>query len=275
MPTGNEVKAPDVLAGTCRTLVMGIVNVTPDSFSDGGRFLDPGRAIEQAWRLIDEGADILDIGGESTRPTHTQVSADEEWRRLEPVLHELCGRVPVPVSVDTYKADTAIRALGAGANIINDVWGGLADPDILRVVAEARCPYIWMHNRHEPAADKAYETLVAETLAGIEQCLQAGIADDKLWLDPGIGFGKTYTQNLAVLKRLPDYCNLGYKVLLGTSRKSVIGYTLDVPPGDRLEGSLATVAIGIQAGVRCVRVHDVLATVRTARMVEAVLGVEE
>jgi dihydropteroate synthase len=254
-----------------RTLVMGIVNVTPDSFSDGGRYLDPADAIRHARRLVEEGADILDIGGESTRPGHEPVDAKEEWRRIEPVLRELCANSPVPISVDTYKAETAARALELGAVIINDVWGGLADPDILRVAASSDCIYLWMHNRSRPAESDPFETLVAETEAGIERCLAAGIRPDRLWIDPGIGFGKTYRDNLVILRRLDEYCRrFPYPVLLGTSRKSVIGNTLQLPPSERLEGSLATVALGVMAGVRAVRVHDVQPTVRTCRMVEAI-----
>lgn len=261
----------EALTRSSRTLVMGIVNVTPDSFSDGGRFCRPDDALAHAARLVEEGADILDIGGESTRPGHHPVSAEEEWRRLEPVLAELCRTSPVPISVDTYKAETAARALDQGVQIINDIWGGLADPDILRVAADADCVYLWMHNRSRPADGDPFETLVAETEAGIERCLKAGIRSERLWIDPGIGFGKTYRDNLIILKRLSEYCRrFPFPVLLGTSRKSVIGHTLGLPPEERLEGSLATVALGVQAGVRAVRVHDVQATVRTCRMVEAI-----
>jgi dihydropteroate synthase len=254
---------------------MGIVNVTPDSFSDGGRYFDPDAAIRHAYTLIEEGADLIDIGAESTRPGHEPVDAAEEWRRLEPVLKELCRHCSVPISVDTYKAETAARALELGVHMINDVWGGLADDRMLAVVADAGCAYLWMHNRHEPAQERPFETLVAETEVGVERCLAAGIRPERLWIDPGIGFGKTYKDNLIILRRLAEYCErFPYPVLLGTSRKSVIGKTLDLPPDDRLEGSLATVALGVMAGVRAVRVHDVRATVRTCRMVEAIRDAE-
>ncbi|MCL6594093.1 MAG: dihydropteroate synthase [Alicyclobacillus sp.] len=258
-----------------RTLVMGIVNVTPDSFSDGGRYADPERAIAHAYRLVEEGADVLDIGAESTRPGAVPVTAAEEWRRLEPVLKELVAHAPVPLSVDTYKAEIAERALALGVHMINDVWGGLADPRMLTVVAEAGCPYIWMHNRQEPAQTAAFATLVQETQEGIARCLAAGIRADRLWIDPGIGFGKTFAQNLQVLKRLHEYCALGYPVLLGTSRKRFIGHILPDEPERRLEGTLATVALGVAAGVRMVRVHDVAPAVKTCRMVEAIYGVQE
>ncbi|MCL6445055.1 MAG: dihydropteroate synthase [Alicyclobacillus sp.] len=258
------------MAQAGRTLVMGIVNVTPDSFSDGGRYLRPEDAIRHAHSLVQAGADVLDIGAESTRPGAEVVPADEEWARLAPVLRELARDCPVPLSVDTYKAEVAARALDAGASIINDVWGGLRDPDILKVVADAGCPYIWMHNSDTLADEDAFEVLCRDTEAGIERCLAAGIARDKLWLDPGIGFAKTTLGNLLVLRNLGAYCNHGYPVLLGVSRKSVIGRTLDLPVNERLEGSLAIAALGVWAGVAAIRVHDVRETVRVCRMVEAI-----
>jgi dihydropteroate synthase len=274
MPTALT-ETPRQALKTSGTLIMGIVNVTPDSFSDGGKFLDPKAAIEQAYRLVEEGADILDIGAESTRPGAEYVSAEDEWRRLEPVLRELCQNSPVPISVDTYKSSVAARAIELGIDIINDIWGGLADADMLNVVAQAKCGYIWMHNREHPVQENAFDALVHETRAGIERCLASGIDKALLWIDPGIGFGKTYHQNLSILRRLSEYCALGYPVLLGTSRKSVIGNTLNVPPADRLEGSLATAVLGVAAGVRCIRVHDVRATVRACRMTEAILQADE
>jgi len=254
-----------------KTLVMGILNVTPDSFSDGGRYIDTAVALKHAYQLLEEGADIIDIGAESTRPTANAVSEDDEWQRLEPVLKELCKDSAVTISIDTYKANIARRALDMGVSIINDIWGGLADSEMLRTVAEAGCTYIWMHNRETPPDGDGISALMAETENGIARCLDAGIQADRLWIDPGIGFGKTYEQNLHALRHLSEYTSLGYPVLLGTSRKSVIGNTLHVPPNERLEGSLATVSLGVWAGVRMVRVHDVLPTVRTCRMVEAIL----
>lgn len=254
---------------------MGIVNVTPDSFSDGGKYFSTADAIRQAYRLIEEGADVLDIGAESTRPNANEVPVDEEWKRLEPILRELCKNSPVPISVDTFKVTTADRALHLGVKIVNDVWGGLHDPQMLALVAEAKCDYIWMHNRPEPVTTNVFDVLLHETRLGIERCLQAGILPDRLWLDPGIGFGKTGSQNLEVLRRMSEYCGLGYPVLLGTSRKSFIGNTLQLAVGERLEGSLATVALGVWAGVSAVRVHDVQATVRTCRMVEAITDAHE
>ena len=166
-----------------RTLVMGIVNVTPDSFSDGGAYFRPSDAIRHAYQLIEEGADIIDVGAESTRPGATVVSADEEWRRLEPVLVELTKHTSVVISVDTYKANIADRALDLGVHIINDVWGGLADPHMVRVIRDSGCNYIWMHNRHTPAPQDAFGTLVRETKSGIERFLEAGVQKEKLWID--------------------------------------------------------------------------------------------
>ncbi|WP_067933518.1 dihydropteroate synthase [Alicyclobacillus kakegawensis] len=264
--------AGSTVAERPRVQVMGIVNVTPDSFSDGGRYYEVKQALQHAYRLLEAGADILDIGGESTRPGHTPVDADEEWRRIEPVLRELAQHTDATLSVDTYKSVTAQRALDAGVHIINDVWGGLADEGMLRTVAAAGCTYIWMHNRQEPAAADPFATLLTDTQRGVERCLEAGIRPEKLWLDPGIGFGKTYEHNLSVLRRLPEYCRLGYPVLLGTSRKRFIGRTLDKDVDSRLVGSLATVSWGVMAGVRAVRVHDVAETVETCRMLEAILA---
>lgn len=254
-----------------KTLVMGIVNVTPDSFSDGGFYTSPSQAIEHAYRLIDEGADILDIGAESTRPHFTAISHAEEWQRLNPVLKELCGNHSVRISVDTCKARTASAALEMGVSVINDVWGGLADPDMLPLVAAAHCDYIWMHNRHQPAKADPFATLVQETKVGIERCLDSGVDRNRLWIDPGIGFGKTPEHNLMILQRLQTYCDSDFPVLLGTSRKSFIGHVVGGEPRERLEGSLATVCLGIAAGIKAVRVHDVLATIKTCRMTEAIL----
>lgn len=261
-----------------RTLVMGILNVTPDSFSDGGQFETTDAAIRRAWRMLEEGADVIDIGAESTRPGAPRVSEAEEWQRLQPILNELCKQRDVRVSVDTYKSSVAARALDKGAWMINDVWGGRPPgdegTDMLRVVAAAGCNYVWMHNRTSPVTTAPVETLLKETAAGVARCLAADIHAEQLWIDPGVGFGKTYAHNLAVLKRLAEFAALGPRVLLGTSRKSVIGHTLGQAPDDRLEGSLATVALGVWHGVAAVRVHDVLASVRTCRMVEAIRDVQ-
>lgn len=249
--------------------MFGILNVTPDSFSDGGRYISPDDAIAHAIQMVKEGADWIDIGAESTRPGAEVISADEEWTRLAPVLTELVNTVQVPVSVDTYKVSVAEKALSVGSSAINDIWGGLSEPGMLDLVASAGCQYIWMNNRPSPS-ENPVQTLMDETNRGIEACLAAGIRPDCLWIDPGIGFGKTHEGNLAILKCLSDYTMLGFPVFLGTSRKRVVGNTLQVPADERVYGSLATVSLGVWAGCRAVRVHDVLPAVHTCRMVEAI-----
>ncbi|RIV18395.1 dihydropteroate synthase [Alicyclobacillaceae bacterium I2511] len=270
IPTTAE--NPALIERKRRTLVMGIVNVTPDSFSDGGRYFSTAAAVQHALQLIDQGADILDIGGESTRPGSQVVGWQEEWQRIGPVLKELSGHCSVPISVDTYHAHTAAAALEQGATCINDVWGGMADPDMYRVVQAARCTYIWMHNRTTPALVDPVATLLQETEVGIERCLAAGVAPEQLWIDPGIGFGKTFSDNIAVLHHLREYCAIGYPVLLGTSRKRFIGRLLeDALPTERLEGSLATAVLGAAAGVAAVRVHDVVAVVKALKVTDAIV----
>ncbi|OIQ62245.1 dihydropteroate synthase [Neomoorella thermoacetica] len=254
-----------------RTLVMGIVNVTPDSFSDGGQFYDPGAAVEHAHQLVAEGADIIDVGGESTRPGHEPVSAAEEWRRLEPVLTRLTREIKVPISVDTYKASTARRALEMGVDIINDIWGFRVDPEMARVCGQYQAAVVLMHNQE----GTSYKDLMFDILTFLRQSIQLaednGVPPEKIIVDPGIGFGKDLDQNLEVMGRLEEFKVLGKPVLLGTSRKSMIGRTLDLPVDQRLEGTAATVALGIARGVDIVRVHDVRAMVRVARMTDAIV----
>ncbi|QGP92100.1 Pterin binding enzyme [Neomoorella glycerini] len=254
-----------------RTLVMGIVNVTPDSFSDGGHFYDPGAAVEHAHRLVDEGADIIDVGGESTRPGHEPVPAEEEWRRLEPVLKRLAAEIKVPISVDTYKAITARRALDLGVDIINDIWGCRADAAMAAVCAHYRAPIIIMHNQQ----GTTYRDLMFDILASLRESIRLaeenGIPPGQIIIDPGIGFGKDLQQNLEVMARLQELKVLGKPILLGTSRKSMIGKTLDLPVDQRLEGTAATVALGVAQGVDIIRVHDVRAMVRVARMADAIV----
>ena len=274
-----------------RTFVMGIINLTPDSFSGDG-LLGYGEwvaaALDQARRFVIAGADILDIGGESTRPGAQQVTADEEIARIVPVIHALAvADLDVLLSVDTYKAAAAEAALKAGAQWINDVWGLRADPQMAAVAARYRAPVVLMHNRSKPGnADlqqrlggryvgMQYDDLIAdvsrELLQSVEIALQAGIAREDIILDPGIGFGKTVEQNLMLLNRLDAIKALGYPLLLGPSRKSFIGYTLNLPPDQRLEGTLAACTIGVQRGADILRVHDVEPVVRLARMTDAIL----
>lgn len=254
-----------------RTLIMGILNVTPDSFSDGGRYFNLDDAIAQAERMVDEGVDILDIGAESTRPGHFEVSAEEEWQRLEPIVKALLERVKVPLSIDTYKASVAAKVLEAGAHIINDVWGLQKDPDMARVVGEYRAPVIVMHNQ----SGAAYHHLMGDILAFLRQSIELaeahGLAGDQIIVDPGIGFGKTTEQNLEVMSRLAEFKSLGHPLLLGTSRKSMIGKTLNLNVEDRLEGTLATSVLGVSAGVDIVRVHDVRENRRAVQMADAIV----
>lgn len=254
-----------------RTLVMGILNITPDSFSDGGKNAAPDDARANARRLAAEGADLLDVGGESTRPGHTPVPADEEWARVAPVLAALKDESALPVSIDTWKADVARKAVAAGAIIVNDVWGFSRDPDMARVVADTGAAAILMHNRDsvDPAVD-----VVADMLCFFERALeraeQAGVPRDRLVLDPGIGFGKTFEQNLAAIARLGELRVLGLPLLLGTSRKSLIGKVIETTPAERVPGTIASNVIGIMAGVEIIRVHDVAEHVQAARVSEAI-----
>jgi dihydropteroate synthase len=254
-----------------RTLVMGILNVTPDSFSDGGRSAAPDDALATARRLAQEGADILDVGGESTRPGHTAVPEDEEWARIAPVLERLAAESALPVSVDTYKAVVARKALAAGAVIVNDVWGFMRDPDMAQVVADHGAAAVLMHNRTE--VDESLD-IVADMLAffarALERADKAGVTREKIVLDPGIGFGKSFPQNLAAIRRLPELRVLGLPLLLGTSRKSLIGKVIATEPSERLPGTIASNVIGAMAGVEIVRVHDVAAHVQALRVAEAI-----
>ncbi len=254
-----------------RTLVMGILNVTPDSFTDGGKFYALDRAIEQAKLMVADGADIIDVGGESTRPNSTPLEEEEELRRVLPVVEKLAREISVPISVDTYKASVARQAVDKGAVIVNDVWGLRKDPDMARTVAGLGVPYIMMHNRQ----GTEYRDLMGDMLAffreGIAMAEAAGISPENLILDPGIGFGKTYEHNLEVMHRLGELRSLGKPILLGTSRKSMIGNTLNLPVTERVEGTAATVALGIAYGADIVRVHDVKEMSRVAKMTDAMV----
>jgi dihydropteroate synthase len=269
-----------------RTLLMGILNVTPDSFSDGGQFLDPDAAVARAEQMAAEGADILDIGGESTRPatfaSHAPLAPEEELRRIRPVLEAISARLPaVPLSVDTYKSDVARQAVASGAVMVNDISALRADPAMARTVAELGVPVCLMHLPGLPTAIPAhpvYADVVAEVrahlLERVEAAEAAGIAPENILLDPGIGFGKTVAHNLELLRRLRELTELPYPVLVGTSRKSTIGKVLgDLPPDDRLEGTAATVALAIAYGATIVRVHDVKAMARVAKMTDAIVRV--
>lgn len=287
----TPIKRSGALEWGRRTYVMGILNVTPDSFSGDG--LVDGRDVtaliaEQAAAFVAAGADILDIGGESTRPGSSPVTAEEELARVIPAIQAARAATgDTPISIDTYRAVVAEAALDAGADWINDVWGLRMDPRMASLAAERNCPVVIMHNRSKPK-DVAQEEQLGGRYVGVrytdllgdikaelsEQvsiALAAGVRSDQIILDPGIGFGKTVEQNLELLDRLDELKDLGFPLLLGSSRKSFIGYTLGLPPDRRLEGTAATVAIGIARGVDIVRVHDVAAMVRVARMTDAIV----
>ncbi len=274
-----------------RTYVMGIVNATPDSFSGDGLLAGEGAvsaALAQARRFVDAGADILDVGGESTRPGSQPVDADEELARVIPIIRAIVRELPgTLVSVDTYKAAVAEEALDAGAHIVNDVWGLRGDPGLAEVVARNKAPVVLMHNRSDPASvevrarlgsaytgaeyDDLLEDVKRELLESVALAHEAGIPDERIILDPGIGFGKTVEQNLELVDRLDEIRSLGYPILLGPSRKSFIGYTLDLPPGRRVEGTAASAAVGIVRGADIIRIHDVIAMARVARMTDAIV----
>lgn len=255
-----------------RTLIMGILNMTPDSFSDGGRYNAVDTALERARQLIQDGADIIDVGGESTRPGYEQISSEEEIERVVPIIECLAQEVNVPISIDTYKADVARAALKAGAHIINDIWGAKADPDMAKVAADTGVPIILMHNREA----KPYQDFMRDALNDLYESIQlvkgAGVKDEQIILDPGIGFAKTLEENLLMMRNLRIITSLGYPVLLGTSRKSMIGHTLQLPVEERVEGTVASVCLGIQQGCSIMRVHDVKENARAARMMDAMLG---
>lgn len=254
-----------------RTYIMGILNVTPDSFSDGGKFNEVEAAVKRAKELIDDGADIIDIGGESTRPGFKVVDTEEEIARVVPVIEAIKQRYDILISIDTYKAATAEAAIKAGADMINDIWGFKKDKDMARVAAKYNVPSILMHNRE----DKPYENLMKDVIYDLSEsiniALNAGVKRENIILDPGIGFAKTYEQNLFVMNNLEVIKNLGFPVLLGTSRKSMIGLALDLPVDQRVEGTVATTVIGIMKGCEFVRVHDVLENKRAAVMTDKIL----
>ena len=266
---------PTTFAWGERTFVMGILNVTPDSFSGDGLLgdADPvAAAVELARRMVDDGADLLDIGGESTRPGHAPVDAAEEIGRVIPVLTAVSDALPrTPLSIDTTKVVVAEAALAAGADLLNDVWGTGSDPGLAELAASAGVPLLVMHNKAEARYDDVVREVVDDLRAALERAERAGVPASDLIVDPGIGFGKTADHNVAVLRHLGALRSLGRPILLGTSRKSTLGKILDLPPEDRLEATLATTALGIAAGIDIVRVHDVLANVRVARVSDAIV----
>lgn len=279
LPRPRELRCRDrrLVTGAC-TLIMGIVNVTPDSFSGDGLDGQIDAAIAQAQQMVADGADIIDIGGESTRPGAVPVTAEEERHRVVPVIAHLRSTVSVPLSIDTRKPEVAVAALDAGAHIVNDVTGLLRSAPMAEVVAEAGAAVIAMHSPGEPwdiTWPAHYEDVISEVKSSLEQSIAiaaaAGVADDQIVIDPGFGFGKGLQDNLTILRRVGEFRSLGVPVLLGTSRKSTIGRILGLPVEDRLEGSLATIPLAIVQGVDILRVHDVRSSVRVARMADAVV----
>jgi dihydropteroate synthase len=275
----HDLRVGDLVLPTARRcLVMGVVNVTPDSFSDGGRYLDAEAAVAHGLALVAEGADLLDVGGESTRPGATDVPEAVELERVLPVVEELARTAEVPVSIDTRKAAVAAAALAAGATMVNDVSAGRHDPDLLGVAADAKVPLVLMHMLGTPATmqdDPRYDDVVAEVEAFLaERCRAAeaaGVDHQALVVDPGIGFGKRDQDNYALLDQLARFTRLGHPVMVGTSRKGFIGRALDSPADQRVEGTAATVVWAVERGARIVRVHDVAPMVRAVSMTEAML----
>lgn len=267
MKIGNQIFDTD---NHC--YIMGILNVTPDSFSDGGKFDQLDVALKHAEQMIAEGADVIDVGGESTRPGHQQVTDEEEIARVTPVIEAIRKNFDVPVSIDTYKSAVAEAALQTGADLVNDIWGFKYDPKVADVTAKYGATCCLMHNRKEAV----YEDFLQDVMEDMKECLaladQAGVARDKILLDPGVGFAKSLEQNLQITKHLDLLKELGCPVLLGTSRKSMIGLSLDLPVDQRVEGTLATTVLGVMKGCSFVRVHDIKENKRVIQMTEAVLN---
>ncbi|MEH7118487.1 dihydropteroate synthase [Neobacillus vireti] len=271
--TQKRIKCgPYTLDYSKKTIVMGILNVTPDSFSDGGQFNQIERAIEHVREMAANGADIIDIGGESTRPGYQKVSTEEEIARIVPVIKAITESVAIPISIDTYKAEVAKHAIEAGAHIINDIWGAKADPNMAQVAAEYNVPIILMHNR----PDRNYQSFMRDVLNDLYESIalvkSRGVKDENIIIDPGIGFARDFQENLLTMQNLEKFVMMGYPVLLGTSKKSMIGQALDLPVGERLEGTGATVCYGIQKGCHMIRVHDVKEMSRMAKMMDIMMG---
>ncbi|MBP2033920.1 dihydropteroate synthase [Clostridium algifaecis] len=254
-----------------RTYIMGILNVTPDSFSDGGKFNNIDRALKHADSMIKQGADIIDVGGESTRPNHTPVEQDEEIHRVVPVIEALRKEFDIPISIDTYKSEVARISVQAGADLINDVWGFKKDKNMGKVAAASGAVCCLMHNREDTSYKDFVDDVLWDLKESVDIALNAGVKEENIIVDPGIGFAKDYNQNLKLMNNLEKLKKLGYPVLLGTSRKSMIGKTLDLPVEERVEGTLATTVVGIMKGCDFVRVHDVLENKRVCLMTDAIL----
>lgn len=255
-----------------RTYIMGILNVTPDSFSDGGKWNQMDKALSHVEQMVSEGADIIDIGGESTRPGHTKISDEEEIERVIPFIEAVKERFDVPISLDTYKGNVAKAGVEAGVDLINDVWGLKYDDQIAKVIAEGQVVCCLMHNREKAEYDDFFMNLLRDLEESISIARNAGIPKSAIILDPGVGFAKTFENNLEAIRRTGEIRRLGYPVLLGTSRKSVIGLALDVPVTERVEGTIATTVLAVEQGAAFVRVHDILPNKRAIQMTEEILG---
>ncbi len=258
-------------ATTGHTYIMGILNVTPDSFSDGGKFNQIDAALKHAEEMIGDGADVIDIGGESTRPGYTNISDAEEIDRVVPVIEAVKKEFEIPISVDTYKSGVAEAATEAGADLINDIWGLKYDARMAEVIAKSGLACCLMHNRDNAEYQNFMEDMKQDLRETIALAKAAGIVDDKIILDPGVGFAKSYENNLEAIRSLEELKELKYPVLLGTSRKSVIGLTLDLPAAERVEGTIVTTVMAVEAGCMFVRVHDVKENHRAIQMAEAIL----
>lgn len=253
--------------------IMGILNFTPDSFSDGGKFNTLDKALFHVEEMLNDGMDILDIGGESTRPGHIQISVEEEISRIAPVIKAVKERFDVPVSLDTYKYQVAQAGIQEGADLINDIWGLKYDNgEMAKLIAKHKLPCCLMHNKAKAEYENFVEDMVNETAQCAKIALENGIDKDKIILDPGVGFGKTFENNLDAINNLDKLCELGYPVLLGTSRKSVIANALDLPADQRVEGTVATSVMGVMKGAKIFRVHDVLENARAIKMTEIILN---
>ena len=246
--------------------IMGILNVTPDSFSDGGKYNDMDRALRHVEEMMEEGMDILDIGGESTRPGYTLLSDEEEIHRVVPVIEKVKTEFNIPISLDTYKSAVAKAGLQAGADLINDIWGLKYDENMAGVIADFQVPCCLMHNRNEAVYADYMEDVLKDLKETLDIAEKAGISKEKIILDHGVGFGKTYEQNVEIIAKLDRLQELGYPVLLGTSRKSVIGLTLNLPTDQRVEGTLATSVVGVLKGCSIIRVHDIKENFRAVKM---------
>lgn len=267
MRIGNHIYNTD-----SHTYVMGILNVTPDSFSDGGKYKQMDAAISHAVRMADEGADIIDIGGESTRPGYTKISDEEEIERVAPVIEAVKKEIDIPISLDTYKSKVARAGILAGALLINDIWGFKYDNEMAMVVADSDASVCLMHNKKEAVYSDFIKDVIADIKESIDIAINSGINKDRIMIDPGVGFAKNTEENLLVLNELEKFKELDYPVLLGCSRKSVIGNTLNLKVNERLEGTLVTTTIAVMKGIPFVRVHDVKENVRAIKMTEAILN---